>query len=195
MEKQRIKQMLPEVMQRVAQPGAVLDALLSAMSILHRPSEELLSTLSDNFNPHTAPKELLPMLAHWTDMLRLFRSVGLTQSSNRWRHSSLPIPEKNLRELIANAIPLAQNRGTHQGMLQMLEIATGITGFVISEGAFSDEEQKAPISTQSDIKPFHIIVHFPPEGSKYLELIQRIVEQEKPAYVTAEIREQPAVSA
>jgi hypothetical protein len=33
-------------------------------------------------------------------------------------------------------------------------------------------------------RPFHIAVHIPPESEPYRALITRIVEAEKPAYVT-----------
>ena len=50
-------------------------------------------------------------------------------------------------------------------------MATGISDFSIKDGS----------------KPFHIEVGVPETAKKYWELIERIVEQEKPAHITAEV--------
>lgn len=77
-----------------------------------------------------------------------------------------------LRELIAAAAHLSRWRGTARGMKWMLETATGVKGFVVEDRLG---------------KPFHVRVSAPAGAEAHRGLIERIVEQEKPAYVTSEI--------
>ena len=63
-------------------------------------------------------------------------------------------------------------RGTPVGLLRVLEIATGLTGFVLEE---------------PPDRPFHVLVHVPAAGAEVVGLVGRIVELEKPAAVTVQI--------
>ena len=63
-------------------------------------------------------------------------------------------------------------------MTRFLEVATGVAGFVIDEQVL-DEEGRA--------RPFHLWVHAPRAAEPYTALVTRIVEQEKPAYVTYDL--------
>ena len=65
----------------------------------------------------------------------------------------------------------------------MLERATGVQGYRIEE-TVTDEEGE-PL-------PFTISVIAPPQAERYLDLVRRIVEHEKPAHVIAEARLEPA---
>ena len=84
----------------------------------------------------------------------------------------------NLRELIAGAAHLSQWRGTAYGLKLFLETATGHTGFEMQEQV-----------TGSDGLPrlYHVKVVAPAGTESQRPLIERIIEQEKPAYVTYEI--------
>jgi phage tail-like protein len=81
------------------------------------------------------------------------------------------VPEERLRELIAMSSHLAKWRGTAKGLVLFLEIATGLRGFAIDEP-----------------RPFHFVLRAPAGASEQRELIARVVESEKPAYVTSELR-------
>jgi hypothetical protein len=83
-----------------------------------------------------------------------------------------------LRELIAQAAFLSQWRGTSRGLLRFLEAATGVQGFAI------DEQVPGPDGLP---RPFHLRVRAPQTTKPYSVLIERIIEIEKPAYVTYEL--------
>lgn len=180
MRQEKIKSLLPNVVQRTVHKGSVFDGLIGAMEQLHAPSEELLDKLHILFNPHSTPAKLLPMLAHWTDLLRLFQPENSGTETAHWQDKTLPTTEENLRNLIAQSTVLSKWRGTHLGLLKTLQIATGIKPFTINDG---DTD-----SAGSKKKDFHIVVNVPAEASAYFELIERIVVQEKPAYTTHELR-------
>ncbi len=84
----------------------------------------------------------------------------------------------NLRELIANAAYLSQWRGTKRGLLLFLQIATGTSNFEI-------EEQTT--GANAPPRSFHIRVRAPRETELHRALIERIIQLEKPAYVTYEL--------
>jgi len=180
MEQSQIQKLLPEVVQRTCHEDSVLEVLLSIMSELHRPSESLLDQLQLRFNPEFAPEELLPMLAHWMDLLRLFQPESNDVRTNHWQQRTLPTDAQNLRNLIASATSISKWRGTRYGMLQMLEIATGMKGYEIEEGAIDVNGEKVP-------EPFHIHVTVPPGADIHKDLIGRIVMQEKPVYTTVSV--------
>ncbi|MFJ6956259.1 phage tail protein, partial [Micromonospora aurantiaca] len=81
-----------------------------------------------------------------------------------------------LRDLVAHGALLARWRGTPYGMRTALELATGVTGFVLDE---------------PPERPFHLVVRVPPAAADRLALVTRIVEAEKPAAVTVEVLASP----
>jgi hypothetical protein len=72
-------------------------------------------------------------------------------------------------------------------MLQMLEIATGVTGFEIDDGTDGTQGEGSRHN-----EPFHIHITVPFEAEPYKELIARIVTQEKPVYTTVSIKQSSA---
>jgi len=172
MRQAEIARLLPEVFQRTLEPGAALSAWLAVMEDLHAPSEAVLATLETHFDPWQAAERLLPMLADWVDLTRF---MGHTAVADGGSQDLISTGNGRLRELIASALALSQLRGTRLGLQRFVEIATGLTGFEITENARSGDGEP---------KPFHISVYAPPAASEHESLIRRIVEQEKPAYVT-----------
>ena len=85
----------------------------------------------------------------------------------------LPTGINNLRNLIAQAIDLNQERGTNKGLERFLETATGINGFAIREMQ----------------KPFHIQILLPPAAKPYRDFVVKIIQRERPAYTTFELME------
>jgi hypothetical protein len=63
--------------------------------------------------------------------------------------------------------------------VEFLETATGLSGYRIEEEVMDEQGQA---------RPFHICVRAPAGAERYRALIQQIVEAEKPAYVTYELR-------
>jgi phage tail-like protein len=166
MRHQAIERLLPSAYQRAATNGSVLSALLDVMEGMHAPDEAVLETVDDLFSAYRTRDPLVAFLARWLalDSLVPFSGTGAG--------ARLQMPVGRLRNLVAEGAALAQLRGTSQGLLRMLELATGVTGFAIEEPAG---------------RPYHFIVRVPPAAADQLALIRRIVNTEKPAATTAEV--------
>ncbi|GIJ76909.1 phage tail protein domain-containing protein [Micromonospora phaseoli] len=159
-----IERLLPAAYQRACVPGSVLWALLDVMEALHAPDEAVLAEVDALFAPYQAPGPMVAYLARWVAMDHV---VAVPR-----RDAPLPLPLSRLRDLVAHGALLASWRGTPYGLRTALELATGVTGFVLDEPA----EQ-----------PFHVVVRVPATAADQLALVSRIVEAEKPVAVTAEI--------
>jgi phage tail-like protein len=176
MKRSEIENLLPLVFRRTVQPGTPIFGLLEAIEALHTPSEEMLESLHDFFNPYRTPDRFVPMLARWVDLDRF-----LSETPAEFGSATFPVFPSGLgrlRDLITNASFLSMWRGTAQGLLRFLEIATGIQGFEIIE---------QPPDAEGRPKPFHILVRAPGPAQQYRQIIQQIVEMEKPAYVTYQL--------
>jgi len=176
MKQNEIKHLLPAMMQRSALEGNPLSAMLAVMETLHAPAEEELVALDANFDPRRAPERFVPFLAHWMDLDRIGEKPR-TEAADV-RSTTLPTGVGRQRELVAMAAFLSQWRGTAKGLLLFLETATGVRGFEI------DERVPGPDGSPH---PFHFRLRVPIEALAVRKLIERIVESEKPAYVTCEI--------
>ncbi|MEV6692002.1 phage tail protein [Micromonospora sp. NPDC051196] len=159
-----IERLLPAAYQRACVPGSVLWALLEVMEGLHAPDEAVLAEVDALFAPYQAPGAMVAYLARWVAMDHLVAAPR--------RDTPLPLPLSRLRDLVAHGAQLAAWRGTPYGLRTALELATGVTGFVLDEPAD---------------RPFHVVVRVPAAAAGQVALIGRIVEAEKPAAVTAEI--------
>jgi phage tail-like protein len=176
MRAEEIQHLLPGVFQRTLVPGSPLAALLGVMEALQAPSEEAIAGFHAVLDPRRTRDGFVPMLAAWLDLQRLFeRRSRNTEPSLRqlW-----PPGLGRLRELTAIAAELSQWRGTRRGLLLFLETATGLKGFDADDG---------PPGPDGLPQPFHVRVRVPPGGRSHRSLIARIVESEKPAYVTYEL--------
>jgi len=174
MDSQTIARLLPGVFQRTLPPDLheaadPLAALLTLMAAMQQPAEEAITDLAQYFDAHGAPEAWIYYLASWLDLEPLFRESPLSTEV----HFAGGLGR--LRELIHAAIPLANQRGTYRGLQHFLQIATGLEEYHIREDRTT---------------PFHILVYYPPEATDLLPLIRRIVQLEKPAYVTYELLEE-----
>jgi phage tail-like protein len=174
-----IELLLPEIFRRTLsrQGDSPLLAFLDVMERLHAPSEAVIDSLDTFFDPYRAPDVFIPYLASWLDLDPLW-----IDSPERFTAKTLPpFPTGvgRLRALVAEAAFLSQWRGTAKGLLRFLEVATGEQGYRIDENV---------VDEHGSIIPFHIRVHVPMAASPYMTLIRRIVEREKPAYVTFELQ-------
>ncbi|MEM7077159.1 MAG: phage tail protein [Pseudomonadota bacterium] len=144
-----------------------LAILLQTMEEMHAPSEDIIADVARFFSAYEAPERFLPLLLSWLDLSRLVA------------HDEGPQPRKDalppgrLRNLISNAAELSQWRGTERALLRFLEMATGCAPFAVIPDAN---------------RPFHISIQVPGAALEQIPMIQRIVESEKPAYVTYEIK-------
>jgi phage tail-like protein len=161
MKRTEIARLLPGVFQRALDGGPLL-ALLDVMEALHAPSEAVLADLDALFNPYRAPDAFVPLLARWVDL-----DLPVTTGLGR------------MRELVAAGVELSRWRGTARGLRLFLQTATGVKDFVI------DERVPGPDGRP---RPFHFQVSAPAPLEPHRVLLERIIEREKPAYVTHELR-------
>lgn len=187
MKQNEIKQFLPAVLQRTVEgtetetpqgtvrQGNLMYAFLQVMEDLHSPSDEILGDIDAVFNPYRTEDRFVPFLASWVDFDYVFGGLSDEEILNSPDYASRL---GCIRDLIANAAFLSQWRGTNKGLMAFLELATGVTGFKIEETVL-DESQK--------IKPFHLKILVPPKAEQFTDLIRRIVDTEKPIYVTYEL--------
>jgi phage tail-like protein len=170
MQSPEIQRLLPGVFQRTVMPKSPLAALLEAMEALHAPSEAVLGNLEAHFDPRRAPDRFVPFLASWVGM-----DLPVTTGLGR------------LRELVAAAVEISRWRGTARGLLLFLTTATGRTDFEVDESVPGADGRP---------RPFHVRVRAPAEVTAHRLLLERIIEREKPAYVTYELHfVQPAQGA
>lgn len=175
MKKAQIKRLLPSVFQHGVQPGSPLSAILDVMESMHAPSESAMDHLAEMFDPHRTPDAFVAYLASWVDLedlLDIPRSEGASSTPR------LSTGVGRLRELTAAAVTLSHWRGTCKGLTLFLETATGMGGFEVDEHV---------VGIDGKAKPFHLRITAPGELTGHRSLIQRIVELEKPAYVTYEL--------
>jgi phage tail-like protein len=163
--------LLPAVYQQTAAPGSPLMALLAVMEGMHAPSEVVIGRLGSYFDPYQTPDEFVPFLAGWVDLARFLTPVAEGEAQ-------FAAGMGRLRELMASAAYLSSWRGTAKGLLRFLEIATGIAGFVVEEQVMGADNRP---------RPFHIRIVAPQVAQLHQSLIERIIEAEKPAYVTYEL--------
>jgi phage tail-like protein len=183
MKRSEIERLLPTVIRRTVRPDSPLLAILEVMSALHEPSEALLAGLDGIFNPFRTPDSFVPFLARWLDLERIFDGAGAQSSNGR---SPISTGLGCLRALTAAASYLSRWRGTKKGLDHFLEIAAGTQGFTIEEQVVGPDE--API-------PFHLRVIAPEAVKPHRALIERVIESEKPAYVTYELVFEPTQGA
>ena len=176
MRRNEIEALLPSVMQRTLDTGGPLATIVQIMDDLHAPAEEILATLADFFNAYRTPDEFVPYLAGWVDLARLLEATPAANNATDLPNFAPGIGQ--LRELIAAAAYLSKWRGTEHGLVRFLETATGLSGFAVATQV-PDADGRP--------RPFHLRVTAPATARPYATLVRRIVEQEKPAYVTADI--------
>lgn len=180
MKPSEIARLLPGVFQRTIHPGSPLLALLEVIDLLQAPAEEILENLDGFFDPYRAPERFVPYLARWVDLESLLADMpgGVSVAAPYVAMPSFPSGLAHLRELIAAAAYLSQWRGTEKGLKLFLETATGLEGFRINSQVYDEG---------GSVRPFHILVQAPHAASAYRGLIERIIQREKPAYVTYEL--------
>jgi phage tail-like protein len=154
-------------------------SVLDVMEAMHEPPELVLEHMDSIFDPRRTPDQFVPYLAGWVDLGVL---LDLSRSGAQSATSSLSTGLGRLRELVASAATLSEWRGTRKGLQLFLEIATGEKGFEINERVVGDN---------GSIRPFHVSVTAPSTVSQHRSLIEKIIELEKPAFVTFELKFSP----
>ncbi|HEX9992928.1 MAG TPA: phage tail protein [Acidimicrobiales bacterium] len=176
MRRAELERLLPGVVQRTVHPGDVLGAVLDAMEALHAPVEDVLDHVEQVADPWLAPDQLVPYLATWVDLGWLLTDDPHAPAG---AVRTLPSGHGALRSLVAAGAWLAAWRGTEKGLVRLLELATGLTGFQVDE---------RPADADGRRLPFHLVVVAPPGAEAYQDLVRLIVSTEKPAWLTSEVR-------
>lgn len=167
-----LARVLPEVFQVAAAASPPLLALLCVAEDLHRPVRNILDAVATIPHPGQVPSSLVPFLSRWVDLDWLILPDAEAAGS-----AGAEVPLARQRDLIAAASQLSARRGTVDGLVRFLHLATGVRGFTVGSvpGAF------------------HMLVGVPSAAEGQLELVRRIVEGTKPAHVTAAIMVLPVV--
>ncbi|MDH6236126.1 phage tail protein [Cryobacterium sp. CG_9.6] len=153
---------LPEVFQVSAHRSAPLRALLAVTADMHAPVLAVLDTIDTVVHPYRAPDSLVGYLASWVDLDWL--------TGQRPGGGSVIDPARE-RDLIANAASLSASRGTPAGLARFLHLATGCSGFAVTDlpGAF------------------HVVITVPVSAADQRVLVERIVRAMKPVHITHEV--------
>lgn len=177
----QIRRLLPSVFQGAADRGTPLAAILDIMEAMHAPSESILDHIEIFFDPYRTPDAFVPYLAGWVDLEGILESPHSRSTSGI---PSLSTGVGRLRELTAAAVTLSKWRGTRKGLLLFLETATGMDGFTIAEST---------VGADGKVVPFHLRITAPAASVEHRALVQRIIDLEKPAYVTYDLDFAPPV--
>jgi phage tail-like protein len=167
--------LLPAVYQRTFEdpdrpPNLMLIALLEVMTGLLSPDEEVLAELDTYFDRYQAPEAFVPLLASWLDLDWLFTRMPTRLDASTAREIS-PLEMGRLRELVAAATRFARLRGTAQGLLDFMEMATNVQGLAVDEHVPG--------------RNFHLRVWAPPQGEPWRATLAHMLQVLKPAYTTA----------
>lgn len=176
MKRDEIESLLPSIVQRSVRPLSPLSAILDVMEALLLPSEKAMTRLDAAFDPRRTADDFVPFLARWVDMDRLFPEARNVETMV-WSRSTISTGIGRLRELVASAAYLSKWRGTTKGLQHFLHTATGQKDFEIKENVDRDGR----------VKLFHLVVIAPASMHPHKMLIERIIQSEKPAYVTYDL--------
>ena len=132
--------------------------LLIFESILE-PISRTIGNIPHYFDPALAPSDTLPWLGSWLGLLL----------DERW-------PDEKRRDLILAAADLYRWRGTRRGLEQFIQVYTGIKP-EITEPTLSE------ISASRDLAfRFTVRLHLPAGSDVDSELLEQIIDLEKPAF-------------
>ena len=175
MNQKEIERLLPGIFQRTLRKDSPLNLFLEVMEDLHRPAEAVLAGLDSSIDPRRAEDKFVRYLACWVDLDRIFEpeADGAALSTRTPISTGLG----RLRELTAAAWWLSKWRGTARGLQRFLLTATGESNFEIRENVDSEGRPRL----------FHVTVYAPGPMLPHRGLIERIIQSEKPAYVTSEL--------
>lgn len=198
MKKDAIVGLLPNIFQQTyEEPPNVLGSYLALMEWFHADTEEVLQNIDTYFDADRAPDDFVPFLAHWVNMADLLDENG-----------TFPTGLPRLRDLILNAIHLAHWRGTQMGLIEFLQIATKLTDFEVlgpvqflqrvdttgtillekSETERLNAGENALSVFALETHSFHVIILCPALARAHEPLVRKIIEREKPVYVTYSLR-------
>ena len=178
MKVKQIINLLPYVYQEACNEKSPLKALLNSMETLHKKTEAQLDVLDETLDARRTSPDFVYFLAGWVDMLDVLSQQDEFLQENDPENMELVSGLGRLRELIMQSAEIARWRGTSKGLTKFLETATGLAGYKIEECVTGEDNHE---------KAFHIRIKAPVQSKTMHSLIKRIIELEKPAYVTYEL--------
>lgn len=125
------------------------------------PLERMLDEIHRYFDPQLAPERMLPWLASWVDLVL----------NEKW-------PLERRRALVAAAAELYRWRGTRHGLSEYIRIYTGITPTIIE----ADPQSASNGAPALPPHVFQVILEVPDAASVERELVEVIIETQKPAH-------------
>lgn len=163
----RIEMLLPEVIRRGAGQGTPLGAILAVMESMHEPAEVALLGLPAMLDPQATRDDFVPFLASWVGLDAVIPDGAEFEAGTG-----------RLRQLVVTSAARARRRGTLDGLRETLVIATGRNDITVDDTV---------IGPDGAVVPFHVEVVVPADGVILLDLVNRLVGHEKPAFVTASV--------
>lgn len=159
---------------------------MKIFELAYQPVIDSFNVMWANLDPLTAPRALLPFLAHWVAW----------ESETIWEL-------RQQRRLIRRAVELYRWRGTRKGLRLYLHLYTGLPldDHLVNETdkhisitepfgqPFLIGEAQLGTAVLGGGKAFHFRVRLRSSSSYFIDenLIRRIIEQEKPAFSTYEL--------
>jgi len=171
LERRDLVELLPEVMRLADLPGSPFAATLDAMHGLIGPTIARIEAVHTWFDPLTAPPAALRLLASWLD---LSVAADVTTAC----HDDAALRDQALRRLVIAGHDLVRARGTRAGLEHLLRIVTSTSGFTLDEASASP--------------PFHLTVVGPAAVADRAGALARLIEHERPIYVTWSLRFEPS---
>jgi len=168
---------LPAVYQYYEDSRDFLERFLSLPGTLLQEMEEQIDRLDRLFDPEVVPGPFLSWLAGW---------LGISADEN-WS-------QEQLRRLLINAPQLHRNRGTRQGMEDMIAIYTGEKPIIVEYFQYKYLQETLEIKQLmsqlygQDPYGFAVLVkqEMVPTAAQVAAL-QRIIDDEKPAFTDARL--------
>jgi phage tail-like protein len=170
MTEERIQSIYLQYLPAIYQEDEFLGRFLMIFEDVLSPVERILENIHFYFDPMMAPEGFLPWLASWIDLV-LDENWPI---DNEKRREFI----KRQRELIKAGVELYRWRGTKRGLREYLRIYTGVESEIIEH---FDENDGGPYR-------FTVIIRVPDPKSLDERLVRRVINAEKPAHTTYELR-------
>ena len=167
----------------IYQSDELMGRLLMLFESFWGPIEQQIRGMHYYFDPKLTPPEALPWLAQWVDVV-LDERLSLAQQ----------------RHLLSTAAAHYRKRGSRQGLIEILEIYTGVTPIIIEHtarnfrlGSTALLGPNVALGTSNQPHAFTVVLRLPPPASESAgrELERRlsaIIEAEKPAHTVYTLR-------
>lgn len=143
--------------------ASFLNRFLLIFESVLSPLDRTIGQLPRYLDPQVVPETMLPWLASWLALVL----------NERW-----PIAAR--RELLAAAADLYRWRGTRRGLSAYLQIYTGVAPTILEPGIIAGATRDTALPAHT----FRVLLTLPPQSHVERELVEAIIESEKPAHTT-----------